>query len=241
MSTLALPSFLQSFRTRWRFKFTLPTIRRAKLHGIRLDVSGLSPMMKNHILQERYEQQECLLAQKVLKPEDVVLELGGAIGFIGLFCRLVLRVRHHVSVEPNPNTIAMLRRNYDLNHLQPQLIEAAASASNGRLKLDISGEFWENSLVSRSRDRAHEIEVPTMSLPSIVAEMPASPTALICDIEGAETHLDFSQLPQTVTRIIIELHPSITGEEAAERVAADIRSQGFRLVERQENTWLFCR
>ena len=80
-----------------------------------------------------------------------------------------------------------------------------------------------------------------MSLPSIVAEMPASPTALICDIEGAETHLDFSQLPQTVTRIIIELHPSITGEEAAERVAADIRSQGFRLVERQENTWLFCR
>ena len=241
MITNALPSLLHSFCVRWRFKYTLPAVRRATLHGIRLDVSGLSSMMKNHILQQRYEQQECMLARKVLQPEDVVLELGGAIGFIGLFCRLILRVRHHVSVEPNPKTIAMLRRNYDLNHLQPQLIEAAASATDGRLKLDISGEFWENSLVSRSRDDSGEIEVPTMSLPSLVAAMPASPTALICDIEGAETHLDFCQVPRTVKHIIIELHPSIAGEEAADRVARDIESQGFRLIERQENTWLFRR
>ena len=71
--------------------------------------------------------------------------------------------------------------------------------------------------------------------------MPASPTALICDIEGAETHLDFCQVPRTVKHIIIELHPSIAGEEAADRVARDIESQGFRLIERQENTWLFRR
>ncbi len=66
MSTLALPGFLQSFLTRWHFKVTLPAKRRATLHGITLDISGLSPLMKNHILEDRYEFQERRLVQRCL-------------------------------------------------------------------------------------------------------------------------------------------------------------------------------
>lgn len=238
--THAYPHFIQDFLTRWHFKFTLPAKRRAKLHGIQLDISGLSPMMKNHILQDRYEYQERRLAQSCLTKDDVVLELGGAIGFIGLFCRKVIGVRHHVTVEPNPNTQAMLRRNYSLNHIEPKLIEAAASAEDGEISLDVGGEFWENSIVT-SGEGSKRITVPSLSLPSIIRRMPAAPTALICDIEGAETFLDFSQLPESVTRIILELHPSIIGEQAAKAVVEQIHALGFATHAVEENTWLFTR
>ena len=238
--TLANPNFVQEFLTRWHFKFTLPAKKSTKLHGVKLDISRLSPLMKNHILQDRYEFQERRLVQLCLGKDDVILELGGAIGFIGIFCRKVIGVKSHLTVEPNPNTLAMLRRNYALNQLEPRVIEAAASSEDGHISLNIGGEFWENSIVT-ANDTATQITVPSMSLRSIVKQMPASPTALICDIEGAETYLDFTQLPKTVTRVIIELHPTIVGEEANQRVISQFHSLGFKEQSVEENTWLFVR
>jgi FkbM family methyltransferase len=238
--TLAYPNFIQDLLTRWHFKFTLPAKKRATLHGVKLDISSLSPLMKNHILQDRYEFQERRLVQQCLSKEDVILELGGAIGFIGLFCRKVVGVKHHLTVEPNPNTLAMLRGNYALNQIEPQVIQAAASSVDGQISLNIGGEFWENSIVTADDD-ATQIRVPSLSLQTIVKQMAASPTALICDIEGAETYLDFTQLPKTVTRIIIELHPSIVGEAANQRVIDQLHALGFKTQSVEENTWLFVR
>ncbi|MCX6855274.1 MAG: hypothetical protein NTV80_10245 [Verrucomicrobia bacterium] len=226
--TLAYPSFIQDFLTRWHFKFTLPAKKRATLHGVKLDISSLSPLMKNHILQDRYEFQERRLVQQCLTKDDVILELGGAIGFIGLFCRKVIGVKH------------LLRRNYALNQIEPQVTHAAASSEDGEISLNIGGEFWENSIVT-ANDTAMQITVPALSLRSIVKQMLASPTALICDIEGAETHLDFSQLPKTVTRIIIELHPSIVGEASNRQVIDQIHALGFSTKSVEENTRLFVR
>lgn len=241
--TLTYPNCIQDFLTRWYFKFTLPAKRRAILHGVKLDISRISPLMKNHILQDRYEFQERRLALRCLTRKDVVLELGGAIGFIGLFCHKVIGVRHHVTVEPNPNTQAMLKRNYALNKLEPWLIVAAASAEDGEISLDIGGEFLENSIVTAgdASDSSIRITVPSLSLPSIIRRMPEAPTALICDIEGAEAYLDFTQLPMSVTRIIIELHPSIVGEDVAKRVVEQIHALGFHTRVVEENTWLFMR
>lgn len=238
--TLSLPSLWHDFALRWHFKVTLPATRKAKLHGVRLDISKLSPLMKNNILEGRYEFQERRLARQCLSSKDTVLELGGAIGFIGLYCRKVLGIRHHLTVEANPRTIEMLRRNYAFNHLQPQVLHAAAAAEDGVLELDVGGEFWENSVYSTHSDR-ERIPVPAQSLGSLVKLMPQPPTALICDIEGAETQLDFSQLPSSVTRIIIELHPQIVGEHAHRSVVENIQACGFKAQAVEENTWLFTR
>ena len=150
----ALTSLWQDFRLRWYFKFTLPAKTRATIHGVTLDISMLSPMMKNNILQGRYEFQERRLASQCLTSEDIVLELGGAIGFIGLFCRKVIGVRHHLTVEANPKTIELLKRNY---------------------------------------------------------------------------------------RIIIELHPSVVGEDAVQTLVQQVQALGFRTDAVEENTWLFIR
>ena len=71
--------------------------------------------------------------------------------------------------------------------------------------------------------------------------MSEPPTALICYIERAEVHLDLAQIPPSVSRIIIELHPGIIGEEATKRVINQIHFLGFHTRAVEENTWLFMR
>lgn len=245
MNTVALPSsrtaaWWQQLTSRLLFKFVLPRIQRSTLEGIELDVSGLSSLMKNHIRTGRYEVQERILARRALTRDDVILELGGAIGFIGLYCRKVIGVKHHFSVEANPATLQLLRRNYALNNLNPDVVHAAAAAEDGELSLDVGGEFWENSLVHAS-DSGLRITVPARSLRSLIALMPFPPTALVCDIEGAEQYLDFSQLPSSVTKIIIELHPDMIGQGKVDVILGQLGQMRFEVRSQEAGTWLLTR
>jgi FkbM family methyltransferase len=240
MSTMTLPSpslfeRWNRFQSRLHFKYLLPRVRTAHFAGIKLDISSLSPLMKNIILTGRYEAQERKLAAMALRRDDVVLELGGAIGFIGLYCRKVLGVKHVTSVEANPATLRLLQRNYQLNGLTPHVIHAAAAGEDGELDLNVGGEFWENTLTSSSADT---VRVPALSLASLVRQMPHSPTVLICDIEGAEQYLDFRQLPPSVTRIIIELHPAMIGQNRVDAILAGLHHQGYEIRCTEDGTSL---
>ncbi len=83
------------------------------------------------------------------------------------------------------------------------------------------------------------MRVPARSLRSLVQAMPFSPTALICDIEGAEQYLDFGQLPASVTKIILEVHPTMIGQNMVERTLESLRALGFRERAWQEDVvWL---
>jgi FkbM family methyltransferase len=234
-----IATLCQNLHSRVLFKFILPRLQQTELEGVKLDVSKLSPLMKNHIRTGRYEVQERRLAQQSLTKNDVILELGGAIGFIGLYCRKVIGVKHHFSVEANPHTLEQLRRNYELNGLAPHVIHAAAAAEDGEITLNIGGEFWENSVVTK--DDGKNITVPALSLSSLIQKMPEAPTALVCDIEGAEQYLDFAQLPGSVTKIIIELHPEMIGQERVDQILAQLSAMGFAERGQEAGTWLLVR
>jgi FkbM family methyltransferase len=229
------PTFWHSFMTRLLFKFILPRLRTVKIEGVRLDVSGMSPVMKNNLRLGRYEVQERLLAARAVKKEDVILELGAAIGFIGLYCRKVLGVRDCISVEANPDTLQRLRHNYALNALTPHVIHAAAASEDGELTLHADGDFWENSLIDQGRGTT-SFTVPALSLASLVRGMRNTPTVLIADIEGAEQYLDFPSLPDSVRTIIMEVHPSVIGEEAVDRILSTLKSMRFSIRGWEENT-----
>lgn len=229
----------QDFCTRWHFKFTLPTVKRAAIEGVQLDISTLSPVMKNNLLQGRYEVQERRLASRHLTAEDRVLELGGAIGFIGLYCQTKLGMRHYTTVEANPRTIELLNANYELNGVKPNVIHAAAAAEDGTLDLDIGDDFWSNRLAASSSART--VTVPALSLRSLCQRLTYEPTTLICDIEGAETLLDFSHLPASTDKIIMELHPEFVGVGAVHDLLARLHQLGFRMEEEEGGTCLLRR
>ena len=228
------------FQLRWRFKYTLPQVHTLTLEGVKLDVSKLSSVMKNNLLLGRYEVQERLMAQRCITPADVVLEVGGAIGFIGLFCQLRLGVTRYTTVEANPDTAEMLQRNYALNGRTPVLWNLALAAADGQITLNIGNEFWANSLLANAGG-TRAVSVPACSLATLVRRLPEPPTAFIMDIEGAEQFVDFRQLPDSVRKIIVELHPALIGHQKTYAIIAGLVNLGFHVEHEEGGTYLFLR
>ncbi len=235
-----LHSLWEDFRTRWRFKFTLPGVREITLEGVRLDVTTLSPVMKNNLLLGRYEVQERVLAQEFLTRDDAVLEVGGAIGFIGLFCQSRLGITRYTTVEANPDTVKLLERNYALNDRVPVVWNLALAATDGEVTLNIGGDFWANSLVAGATG-GRSVRVPSASLSTLAGRLGYAPTALIIDIEGAEQYVDFRQVPASVKKICMELHPDVIGAARTYQIIAELVNLGFRVERENAGTFFFLR
>ncbi|MFZ4763953.1 MAG: FkbM family methyltransferase [Roseimicrobium sp.] len=235
-----LSELWNDFRIRWRFKFVLPRVKRTTLEGVELDISTLSSVLKNRLLDGRYEAPERRIAAKHLSPDDRVLELGGAIGFIGLYCQRNLGIRSYTTVEANPATVELLKKNYTLNGCTPNVIHAAATGEDGELELHVGAEFWCDSIIP-GEERGRKVTVPALSLGTLFQRLDYEATTLICDIEGAEQHLDFSAVPASVKKILIELHPWIIGCPATYQIVANLVQAGFRVQEMEEQTYLFLR
>jgi FkbM family methyltransferase len=227
-------------RTHWKFKFTLPRVQQVALEGVKLDVGNLSSRMKNNLLLGRYEVQERMLAQEFLTAEDAVLEVGGAIGFIGIFCQTRLGITRYTTVEANPHTVEVLRRNYDLNGLRPEVWNLALAGADGEVTLNVGADFWENSLVAGAGQGA-SVRVSAATLSTLVARLDYPPTAVIMDIEGAEQFVNFSELPASVKKLLIELHPGVLGTACTYRIISDLVNLGFRVEREADGTFLFIR
>ena len=228
------------FQTWWRFKMTLPNIQRTVLETVQLNVANLPPILKNNIIEGRYEVQERQLAKRFLGADDSVLELGSAIGFIGLFCQQQIGIRNYTGVEANPHTIKLAEQNYAMNGLQPRLKHAAVAPEDGLISLNMNPDFWRDSVVANSAD-ANTTQVPAKTLGTLVKELDFEPTALIADIEGAEQYIQWTELPKSVRTVIMELHPDVIGYPETYRVIADLMSLGFNVAAEEGGTYAFIR
>jgi FkbM family methyltransferase len=232
----------RDFWIRYYFKFVLPKIESTTIDGIALDLSRLSLKVRNRILNVGYEEPEQRLCRDFLQPTDSVLEIGGAIGFIGLFCQMKLGITRYISVEANPETVEMLKRNYALNGLTPVVWNLALGKTDGKVELNVGGDFWENFIVyPQKKTRVNTIEVQSATLKSLLDRAPSVVNVLVVDIEGAEQFIDFDQIPLEVNKIIIELHPQVIGQETTYNVISKLIEKGFRVAREEGGTFAFLR
>ena len=248
MTTLNFPvsqSLFKCWQELWirgYFKFILPRIAETTLEGIRLDLSRLSLKVRNRVLNVGYEEAERKMARDFLSPNDSVLEIGGAIGFIGLFCQKKIGIKHYITVEANPQTVEMLKRNYALNRIEPEIWNLALGRENGTVELNISGDFWENSIVTPGSSGSSDmIQVPSATFQTLLEKANRKINVLIVDIEGAEQFIDFDQIPASIDKIIIELHPQCIGQEMTYNLIARIIGNGFRVAREDNLTFAFLR
>jgi FkbM family methyltransferase len=238
-----LPAFLRNawrnVRLRYYSKFVLPKITSTEIDGIHLDLTSFSPRIRNRILMG-YEAAEKQICREFLRRDDSVLELGGGIGFIGLFCQKLLHVRNYVTVEANPQTIDILKHNYRLNGVIPKVLHYAISDRDGTITLNVSGDFWEHSLGTK-QDTAQTIIVPSLTFGSLLKKIPICPNTLIIDVEGAERLINFREIPEEIKKIIIENHPVIIGEKSVQEIMETLESRGFRMVRQEGDTLAFTK
>ncbi|MBC7981050.1 MAG: FkbM family methyltransferase [Armatimonadetes bacterium] len=234
---------IQEFQLRYRFKYVLPKIQEITLEGLKFDVSELSTKIRNRLLSGAYEAHEKQMCCDFLNPSDSVLEVGGAIGFIGLLCQKKLGIKNYACFEANPRTYEILKRNCAMNGVQPRVWNMALAHADGFVDLEVGSDFWENSICydGAGKEGVKTVRVPAGTLQTLLKTAGEKVNVLIIDIEGAEQFIDFRQIPEEISKIIIELHPKVMGQEITYNIVATLIGLGFRVAREESDTFVFLR
>ena len=200
-----------------------------ELDGIRLPLGpNISPRVTYEILTARYEIAERRILAACLEPSDRVLEIGAGIGLLSTFCAQRIGSDRVIAFEANPALIAVIRRTYALNGLNPDLRNAILGAGGGTTAFYVNRDFWSSSTVRRSASDKL-VEVPNADFAETVRSF--RPTFLVVDIEGGEFDLLMDASLDGIQKIAIELHERVIGPEKTETVRQRIRGAGFRVDE----------
>ena len=185
------------------------------------------------------EPEEIALAKKYLTAQDVVVEFGSGLGIAAARVHMAIHPKAHFCYEANPVAVAYSRHLFSMNKLQIDVDHRALG--NGATSPFYAAKDYILSSFDVPKGTKHfkKIEVPTISLTTVVREK--NPTAIFCDIEGAEYDFLPPEDLEGVEKVIIELHHSHYGLPGVERIKDEFVESGFVFVEQQQDTYCFMR
>lgn len=168
----------------------------------------------------KYEEREADAVRKLIGPDDVVIELGGGIGFMSTLMARSCKAKAVHCFEANPTLIPYIERVYAANDITTATVtNALLGPRKGKAVFYERQNFLGSSLEPNPKGaspvvREHEVEV--LNIKTVMNKI--KPTALVCDIEGAEADLlplaDLSGLRVAV----VELHPQWIGQAGTQAV-----------------------
>jgi FkbM family methyltransferase len=179
-----------------------------------------------------YEEKETAAALRVVREGDVVVELGGGIGYMSTLVATRRQVKSVHVFEANPNLIPYIKS-----------VHAANGVTNAHVTNAILGpkkgtaDFYVRNLMLGSSLQVLEGEVdpPATKIDVLDAKTTfndIAPNVLICDIEGAEADL-IPLLDLTGLRAaIIETHPQWIGPAGMTRVMRAFMDAGLSYYHR---------
>lgn len=133
----------------------------------------------------------------------VILDLGGFIGTFAWFATRNLNPMIVVSVEPDPSNIEVFKKNWP-HDLRVELIEAAVTMKDDdTLPLYLGKTYRSCNSLEPFRGR-QRVDVKTVSFHRLLQEY--QPDIIKCDIEGGEFGLNWTDLPECVRYIVMEIH-----------------------------------
>lgn len=173
-----------------------------------------------------------------LRPDDVVMELGGGIGMVSIACATAIGSDRVHAYEANPELESLIRDNYALNAVSPTLNMMALGEDHGTMSFHLAERFSHSS-AQFAAEGSRTVEVPVEPANRHLADTGA--TVLIVDIQGGEVDFfEFADL-RAVRMLLVELHPFIIGVSGVLSVRRTLRRQGFEVVDRAGTSFLFGR
>jgi len=149
-----------------------------------------------------FESRKCLHFHNLVKPGDIVYDLGAHVGYYTLIAsKLVGAQGKVISFEPNPKNLIFLRSHVVLNHIaNVKVIESAVADYTG------VASFIEGSSSSEGRlSTGDGISVEVTSLDHFLKANPSLvPDVMKIDVEGAER-----DVLAGAERLLNEYHPVI--------------------------------
>jgi FkbM family methyltransferase len=181
------------------------------------------------IYRDSHEAEEREVVLRNLDENDTVLECGAGLGMVTILCcRKVGSHRVH-AFEANPSMEPLLRKNFALNNVSPNLQIKLVGLETGEAEFFVDRKFVVSSRFERPGETNRQSQIiPAVSLQTLIDSI--QPSFLIMDIEGAEVDLADERLNLgSLKKLCIEMHPHIVGHEAVTRVIGRLIAQGFAL------------
>lgn len=213
-----------------------------------LDVSGQHPFIQSLIFWNVYERKEISAIKKYLNKELDIIELGSSIGMVIMALGSLIKGRKNkiISVEANPGLLNNLRNSAKLNGYKIEFINAAICYTDDKVKFEIDNKNLGSKISDAESITAVVVESTTLR--KLFKSYGIGQYALVCDIEGAESHI-FSDEVDTdainnCRQIIIELHDTqYKGKQYSKKDLSEmiIKKFSMRLVFCEGDIWVFSK
>ena len=191
--------------------------------------------VRSSLFKGTHEAHERQLVAKHLDRKDRVLEIGAATGVVSLFCARKCGAENVLSYEANPAMEWLIRKNFELNGWTPNLVMKAVTREGKNIDFFVSENIYSSSLINRSETLpGKNITVPSDPIGEIIGQF--KPTAIVMDVEGAEIELLGNVELDCVSKIIVELHPHITGQKPVDGLMSIFNDQEFVVRETAHKT-----
>jgi FkbM family methyltransferase len=197
-------------------------------HGAIVPVAA-TPQLRSltrKIIRGLHESFEIEAVKALLRPSDVVLEVGAGTGVLSaIMAKLGAQVH---AFEPNRTLLSSAQAVFVATGVEIDYRSVAVGVEEGHARFFVdsrSQSGGSSSLINRGNSL--EIDVPVVSFHDVCEEL--HPTFLMVDAEGAERDLLTAALPATVRVVCVEIHPHVIGSTAASKIVYDLLGQGFIL------------
>ncbi|MBE9138806.1 FkbM family methyltransferase [Nodosilinea sp. LEGE 07088] len=203
------------------------------LEGVAIPASEMiSPIIRQTINSGVYEFGEITLLKKYLEKHDIVMEIGGGLGFLSGYCAKKIGDDRVFTYEANPVLKDAIHTLHAKNGVSPSVAIAMVANTEDTSKTEkfyVTQDFWSSSPVQPTAEVMDRvIEVPVKSFKQELEKN--QPTLLVVDIEGGEYDLFAQATLDTVRKLIIEVH-AVLGPDQLAALKTNLTGLGFRLVE----------
>lgn len=191
------------------------------------DTDVVKPRIAAALRQGMYEAKEGNAVLRVIQPDDVVMELGGGIGFISTLVAKKSAAAAVHSFEANSALAAYIRRVHEINEIGNATVHhALLGKRKGKAEFHVRGNFLASSVDADNAEGVTRTEtVDVLNANQQIKEI--KPTVLVCDIEGNEAEL-LPEMDLTGLRAaVIELHPQWIGPEGVNAVFGALMGAGL--------------
>lgn len=191
------------------------------------DMEVLKPRIASSLRRGLYETKEGDAVLRVIQPDDVVLELGGGLGYISTLVAKKSQAAHVHVYEADGTLADYIRRVHSANEIENATVHhAVLGKRKGTRDFHVRGNILASSTDETNGDGVLRTE--TVDVVNAGQQTRAiKPTVLVCDIEGGEAELLPDMDLSTLRAAVIELHPQWIGPEGVNAVFGALMAAGL--------------
>ena len=182
---------------------------------------------------------ETYVAKKYFNSDDIIIELGSGLGITSSVLFNTLNPKRFICFEANQKAKNYAENLFKINNLNIE-IHNLGLGSGKQKTIYLCDDYLLSSFVKPEKKQKFSLKkLNTVKINDIIKKF--KPTAILCDIEGAEKDYFNPEHLFGVNKVVIELHPSIYGKNSQEKIINSFIKEKFTLKKRVNETYYFLK